>query len=128
MNDIDRSAVSVRVMKSISRLLARRDIFPIRREDGTAPIVITLPDDTIGEVSQWVKETGGCANVILADRNGFSISVWDDDALPTDDAIDLYAHTNMAMLRAWTGIKPDGIASFNVIASVAQAKELAYQF
>ncbi|MDR6867705.1 hypothetical protein J2Y69_002309 [Microbacterium resistens] len=116
-------------MKSLSRLLVQHhDVLPYRRADGTAPIVVALPDDAVGDVNGWVQEVGGCANVILAERNGFSVSTWDVDALPTDDTIDLHHDSSMAMLRAWADLSPSGSASFNVLTSVAQAKEIAYQF
>lgn len=125
---ISRSATTARVMKSLSRLLAHDDILPVRRTDNTAPIVVALPDDAVGDVNEWVTEAGGCANVILAERDGFYIWAWDVDGIETIDTIDVHHHTTMIMLQLWLTQNPDAVASFNVLASAARAEELAYQF
>lgn len=123
-----RSAATTRVMKSISRLLiSQRDVLPYRRGDRTAPIVVTLPEDTVGSVSEWVADAGGCANVVLAERDGFYIWSWDGNALASIEAIDVHPDSSMHMLRIYAQRQPESSVSFNVRAA-AHAKELAYQF
>lgn len=125
---VDRFAITARVMKSLSRLRAHHDVLKVRREDGTAPVVVALLDDCVGDVNARVTAVGGCANVILAERDGFMIWSWDVDGIESIETIDVHHDSTMGMLRIWLAQNPDAVASFNVLASAAHAKELAYQF
>lgn len=125
---VDRFAITARVMKSLSRLRGKNDVLPIRQPDGTAPIIVALLDDCVGDVNARVTEVGGCANVILAERDGFMIWSWDVDGIESIDTIDVHHNSTMGMLRIWLAQNPDTVATFNVLASAANAKELAYQF
>ncbi|MEW2459801.1 hypothetical protein [Microbacterium sp. K41] len=126
----DRSTITTRVMKSLSRLRAHGhgDILSVRRADGVAPIVVALADDCVGDVNARVTEVGGCANVIFAERDGFMVWSWDVDGLESIDTIDVHHDSTMGMLRIWLAQNPETVASFNVLASAAHAEELAYQF
>lgn len=131
--DKNRIEATARVMKALSRLLAQRDVLQVRLADGTAPIVVALPDDAVGAVNARVTESGGCANVVIADRDGFSIWTWDVDGMEAMEAIDVHEDSTVGMLRAWLVQHPEQEASVNLLtrslpASAAAAKELAYPF
>lgn len=118
-----------RVMKSLARLHAHEgnSVLPIRREDGTAPILIVVPEEAVGQVAQKAKTMGACVNLIVAFADYFRILVWDNDAAEEEEVVDVNPAANMEMLCTLMDSNA-GSASFNIVHVTTPVRELEYQF
>lgn len=55
------------VMKLV-RNRSLRDALPPLRQDGTAPFVVGLPDDTLGDIARKVDLLGGRAHMVVVEQ------------------------------------------------------------
>lgn len=127
-NPLDRFTITARVMKSLARLRAHSNVLPVRDASGSAPIVVALPDEQVGDVSDRVKAMGGLVNLIYATLDGFTILRWDDDAISSSETIEVHAHSTMAMLVLYVEQHPDVVTSLNITPADVPVQELEYQF
>lgn len=125
---LDRFAITARVMKTLARMRAHDDTLLARNDSGVAPIVVSLPDDRIGDVAGKVEAMGGKANVVLAGRDTFCILGWDLTDHESSESLTAHENSNMAMLRAFLDQHPDSSVKVTVNASSDNLQELAYSF
>lgn len=61
-----------RVMRSISRRVVNSGPLPVRAKDGSYPVVVALPEDTVADMDERRHRIGPDVNVVVAypDRIG----------------------------------------------------------
>jgi len=103
-------------MKRIMASLARPDfaeLFEVRREDGTIPMLVALTSDTVQSVYDRVARHGDAANVVVADDEGFWLVEFGRAKAPTipagsDRSNPVHPETTMGMLvTSVDAIHPD---------------------
>lgn len=124
-----RDEVTRRVVKSLARVRASGDMFSVRNQSGAAPIIVTLPEDRVGDVEDRVRGMGGAANVVLAYPENFVIWSWDSTIDVAIESVDVHEESTMDMLHMWL-LRCEGNASnLNVVRSaLSNQRELSYQF
>lgn len=106
---------------------------PVVLDDGSTPVVVALPDDTIESVYRRIEKFGGAANVFVAypeNARLIEMSIADDGEPPAEQSG--HGHMSMAMYVDFLLLNP-GEASRITIAvgeSVAthETRELHYSF
>ena len=89
----------------LSRRVGRAMLLPpeqsgltVVRADGTRPVVLALPTDTLASVLRQVHELGGSANVVLPRAgNLLVLAVRGDGQHEGTDDVPVYPSTNMGM-------------------------------
>lgn len=130
-NDVlsDRDQITRRVMKSLARVRAQGDVFSVRRDDGTAPVIVSLPEDRVGEIEDRVTSMGGAANVVLAFADSFVLWAWDSTVDVAIESVDVHEESTMGMLHVWLQQCEGQASNLNVVRSaLSNQRELAYQF
>lgn len=96
----ERGTAIRRVMKTVARRAVVAPL-PIQADDGTRPVVVALPDDTLKGVVERIMEFGGRANVFVAypdDLALVELSVGAHEDSHDDEGNDLaHAATTMSM-------------------------------
>lgn len=110
-----RIEATTRVMKALARLVAH-DPLPVRTSCGKSPIVVTLPEDTVSWMAARVERSGGCANVIVAYPEFFSVAAFNGttSADAAGEVAEIHHLSNMDMLFTWLREQPDGKGSISV--------------
>lgn len=127
----ERSLATRRVMKTVARRTAAEPL-PVRAEDGTYPIVVSLPDDKLLDVARHVKrEFNGAANVFVTLPDhialiNFSFASQEDSSPDRQMAGDA---TSMAMYVEYLKMH-DGPASITIDMAAASSavRDIAYAF
>lgn len=70
----ERDAAIRRVMRTVARYGARNSL-PVTNDDGTSPMVIALPKDSMSDVHDRVVRAGGHANVFVAYEEDIALVV-----------------------------------------------------
>jgi hypothetical protein len=76
---LTRDSATRRVMKTIARTFDHETL-PLVLPDGSRPIVVALPNETISEVVSRVMSIGGRANVAVAFADRFQTFVMNNNA------------------------------------------------
>ena len=129
-----RSTATRRVMKTVARRAAVEPL-PVQARDGSTPIVVALPEDTLKYVVSMVDRFGGHANVFVAFPESlklidFTIDHGDITASVHDQTG--HASMTMAMYVAYLGLNPGTNVNLKVdMSSNADAqsvRDVAYAF
>jgi hypothetical protein len=67
----ERESQRLRLTREVMKLVRHRslrDALPALRSDGTAPFVVALPDDSLGDLYQRAATVGGRVHVIIVDE------------------------------------------------------------
>lgn len=127
-----RRVATTRVMKTIARRGAT-DPLKIIADDGTRPVVVTLPEDDLKSTIERVDAYGGRANVFVAFQDWLALieCVIDVDAPESEEIQAAHGNTTMAMYVEFLKLHVNQAAMINVsISDSASAqsriKEVAY--
>jgi len=127
-----RSLATRRVMKTVARRAVEQPL-PVRLSDGTFPIIVTLPDDTVVSVGDRVRKVGGRANVFVAFSTDLALVEFLAEATAGEGGSQIaHEDTSMAMfvelLKLHPGESCNITISRNVSASAPSVRSLAYAF
>jgi len=129
--DVDREKVIRRVMRTVAREQARSPL-PVRLEDGSSPLVVALPGDSVADVFERVGGFGGSANLIVAYAERLKLlSIELNASSETREPADVHPVASIGMLCDWLDCTPDGSAQIRIndaFAAPPVVRELAYAF
>jgi hypothetical protein len=118
-----------RVMQAVARRVAHNPL-PIRLEDGTSPIVVALPTDTVEAIDARLARAGGSANIMVA----FPDKIMLITALTAEydnDIADVAPNSTVEMLIEWLQSTTTGTGSIRLREprhSLPRVEELEYAF
>lgn len=127
-----RSLATRRVMKTIARR-AHEQPLPVRRPDGTFPVIVALPDDTVVDVGDQVARSGDRANVFVAfDSDLVLIEFVVQHGAPDQDAQVAHEATSMAMYVELLKLDPTHSCTVSIsrdsAATAPSLRRVAYAF
>ncbi|WP_417506203.1 hypothetical protein [Microbacterium sp.] len=120
-------------MKTVARRTPIEPL-PVRLRDGSTPIVVALPDDSLEYVISMTDRFGGHANVFVAFPEKLKLIDFQMDHNDTSDNGDQHGHSSMtmAMYVAFLGLTEGTPASLKVNVSgnpgAQSVHEIAYAF
>ncbi len=129
-----RSTATRRVMKTVARRTPVEPL-PVQMRDGSTPIVVSLPEDTLKYVVAMVDRFGGRANVFVAFPESLKLidfSIDHNDIYASDHDQRGHSSMTMAMYVAYLGLNPGTNVNLKVdLSSNADAqsvRDVAYAF
>ncbi len=129
LNASDRDRATTRVMRAVARRSIVLGPLPVRADDGTYPVVVTLPDDTLEYMESRRNNIGRNANVMVAfPERMVLIAMRDGDS---DDAAPVDADLTMGMFVYWlqnTDMKHPAIRIAERVETRPVVEEVAYVF
>lgn len=111
----DRTIATRRVMKTLARYVSMRSL-PIRLADGTSPVVVALPGDSVESLVEQIRTAGGQANVLVAFPEHIMLVGLGDAAStqPIQDYAEVHRLSDVGMLLEWMKTLPESGGAFNV--------------
>lgn len=111
----DRVEATRRVMKALARLASNGPL-PVKLEDGTSPVVIAMPSDSVKDLAKQLKRAGGVANVLVAYPDHFALSALEEtpSATSIDEVAEVNQLSDVDMLVHWMRTLPEHGGSFTV--------------
>lgn len=125
-----RNLATRRVMKTVARRTPMEPL-PVRLRDGSTPIVVALPEDTLKYVASLTDRFGGRANVFVAFPDTLKLIDFHIDHHELDGGDHQRAHSTMtmAMYVAYLGLNAGTPSKLNVdLATAESVHEIAYAF
>ena len=95
----ERDRATTRVMRAVARRSVVLGPLPVRAEDGSYPVIVTLPDDTLGYMESRRNHIGRSANVIVAYPERMVLIAMRDGQ--SDDAAPVDSDASMALFVSW---------------------------
>lgn len=99
-----------RVMRSLPGIAASGALVS---EKDDAPLLVMLPDDTVGYLTNALSRVGGTANVVIAFPETILLMTVTPGVLD-DNHVAASEHADVKMLVDWIGAIPDNTALFSV--------------
>lgn len=127
--ETDYDKATRRVMQTVARVLAKRPL-PVRLEDGTSPIVVALPSDSVATLDARLARAGGSANIFVAYPEKLMLVAARDEHLD-DDVADIHPDSTVDMMILWLKSTPKGTGSIRVgevVADAPRVEEMEYAF
>lgn len=126
-----RDLAITRVMRAVARRSVVLGPLPVKAHDGSYPVIVTLPDDTLGFMEDSRNDIGRNANVFVAFPERIVLIAMRDGQ--SDDAAPVDPRASMAMFVSWlenTDMKRPAIRVERAGAESARPRveELAYVF
>ena len=126
-NETPREQAIRRVMRSISRRVVHYGPLPVQAADGTYPIVVALPEDTVADTEDRRNRVGRNANVVVAYPERMVLIAMRDGV--NDDPAEVHPDSSMDMLVLFLKNNPEDIPAIRVGSRTApRIEELAYAF
>lgn len=128
-----RSVATRRVMKTIARRQTIQPL-PVRLQDGSSPVIVTMPDDKLVDIVAQIETTGGRANVFVAFPEGLALVDCAIDSMGDVPETQQSTHheTTMAMyvafLRHSNGEPVTVPVESGAFASSPSVRDIAYAF
>lgn len=116
-----------RVMRSISRRVVNSGPLPVQATDGSYPIVVTLPDDTVADMEDRRNRMSRDANVVVAFPERMVLIAMRDVA--RDNPAEIHPDSTMEMLVYYLQHSSEEVPAIRIGAKTApRVEELAYAF
>jgi hypothetical protein len=116
-----------RVMRSISRRVVNAGPLPVQAEDGSYPIVVTLPDDTVADMEERRNRISRDVNVVVAYPERMVLIAMRDAV--RDNPAEIHPDSTMDMLVLFLKTTSDEKPAIRVGSKTApRLEELAYAF
>ena len=116
-----------RVMRNVARRVVNAGPLPVQAEDGSYPIVVMLPDETVADMEDRRDRIGRDCNVIVAFPDRMTLIAMRDGI--RDDPAEVHPDSTMEMLVYYLKNNPDTVPAIRVGSSTAPLlEELAYAF
>lgn len=94
-----RDRATTRVMRAVARRSVVLGPLPVQADDGSYPVIVTLPDDTLGYMENRRKNIGRDANVVVAYPDRMVLIAMRDGQ--REDAAPVDADASMALFVSW---------------------------
>lgn len=123
-----REIATKRVMRAVSRRVMFSPL-PVKASDGSYPVIVALPDDTMGNIEARRDRIGRDVNIVVAFPERMTIVAMRDGN--SVDPAPVSADSTIEMLVAWLRVNPDQIPSIRITPSSAvtpQLEEMEYVF
>lgn len=122
-----RDIVVRRVMRNLARRAINHGPLPVQAEDGTYPVVVVLPEDTVGDMEERRSRVGRDANVVVAYPDRMVLIAMRDAV--RENAAEVHPDSPMDMLVIFLREHPDENPAIRVGARMApRIEDLAYAF
>lgn len=122
-----RDVVVRRVMRNLARRTVNHGPLPVQAADGTYPIVVVLPDDSVGDMEARRSRVGRDANVIVAYPDRMVLIAMRDAV--REDAAEIHPDSPMDMLVIFLRAHPDETPAIRVGTEASRRiEDLAYAF
>ena len=117
-----------RVMRSISRRVVSFGPLPVRAEDGTYPIVVALPNETVAEMEERRNRLSRDVNVVVAYPERMVLIAMRDAV--RDDPAEIHPDSTMDMLVHYLrNSGSNDVPSIRIGSTTApRLEDLAYAF
>lgn len=116
-----------RVMRSLPRRMASVGPLPVVGVDGSHPVVVLLPDDTVEEMETRRLRFGGEVNVVVAYPNNMVMFPMRQN--DRDDSMEIHPDASMDMLVVYLRQTGESTSSIRIGARASlPLEELAYAF
>lgn len=116
-----------RVMRSISRRVVNSGPLPVRASDGTYPIVVALPDDTVAEMEERRNRISRDVNVVVAYPERMVLIAMRDAV--RDDPAEIHPDSTVDMLVLYLRSAGEQVPAIKIGSRTApKIEELAYAF
>ena len=131
LTETPRDRVIRRVMRNISRRVVNSGPLPVQATDGSYPIVVTLPEDTVADMEERRNRINRDANVVVAYPDRMVLIAMRDGV--REDPQEIPPTTTMAMLVLFLQNAGEDVPAIRVgVASERldemDLEELAYAF
>lgn len=122
-----RDRVIRRVMRNISRRVVNSGPLPVQAADGSYPIIVTLPDDTVADMEASRERISRDANVVVAYPERMVLIAMRDGV--HEDPAEIHPDSTMGMLVYYLKNSGEQVPAIRVGAKTAPLlEELAYAF
>lgn len=116
-----------RVMRSISRRVVAAGPLPVQAEDGSYPIVVALPEDSVGDMEERRQRVSRDVNVVVAYPDRMVLIAMRDGV--REDPAEIHPDSTMDMLVFYLKRSTDPVPAIRVGSRTApKIEELAYAF
>jgi hypothetical protein len=127
MSETPREQAVRRVMRSISRRVVNFGPLPVKAKDGTYPVIVTLPDDTVSDMEDQRNRVSRDANIVVAYPERMVLIAMRDAV--RDDPAEIHPDSTMDMLVVYIKSHTDDVPAIRVGSKTApRIEELAYAF
>lgn len=99
VTETERDRATTRVMRAVARRSIVLGPLPVRASDGTYPVIVTLPDDTLDYMETRRDSIGRDSNVVVAFPERMVLIAMRDGQ--SDDAAPIHRDQMMAMFVYW---------------------------
>lgn len=114
-------------MRSISRRVVNAGPLPVRAIDGSYPVVVALPDDTVADMEERRNRISRDANVVVAYPERMVLIAMRDAV--RDDPAEIHPDSTMDMLVNYIKYNSETIPAIRIGSVTApRIEELAYAF
>lgn len=116
-----------RVMRSISRRVIAAGPLPVQAKDGSYPIVVALPEDTVGDMEERRNRVSRDVNVVVAYPDRMVLIAMRDGV--REDPAEIHPDSTMDMLVLYLKSSTESVPAIRVGSRTApKIEELAYAF
>jgi hypothetical protein len=114
-------------MRSISRRVVNAGPLPVQAEDGSYPVIVALPNDTVADIDDRRSRMSRDANVVVAYPERMVLIAMRDGV--RDDPAEIHPDSTMDMLVYYLKNNPEDVPAIRVGSRTApRIEELAYAF
>lgn len=122
-----RDQVIRRVMRNISRRVVNSGPLPVQASDGSYPIVVAMPDDSVADMEERRNRISRDINVVVAYPERMVLIAMRDAI--RDDPAEIHPDSTMDMLVFYLKNAPQEVPAIRVGSKTApRIEELAYAF
>lgn len=115
-----------RVMRSVSRRVMVTPL-PVQAPDGSYPVIVALPDDTMGSIELRRDRIGRDVNIVVAYPERMAVIAMRDGQ--SDDPAEVSPSSTIGMLVAWLRATPDERPAIRVAPMTSPVlEEMEYVF
>jgi hypothetical protein len=116
-----------RVMRSISRRVVNAGPLPVQAKDGSYPVVVALPDDTVADMEERRNRIGRDVNIVVAYPERMVLIAMRDAV--REDPAEIHPDSTMDMLVFYVRNHSEDSPAIRVGSKTApRIEELAYAF
>lgn len=126
-DDTPRDATIRRVMRNLARRAINLGPLPVQTDDGEYPVIVMLPDDSVGDMEQRRNRVSRDANIVVAYPERMVLIAMRDAV--REDPAEVHPDSTMDMLVEYLRTHPDAAPAIRVgTLSAPLVEDLEYAF